>query len=62
MPGSHGMVKFDDHMQIEEPAQSHEGLQGITLHKSHRVSKLKEGCESRNVIEILIVQILATAI
>ena len=53
--GSHGMVEFDDHKRIEELAWSHKRLQGITLHKSHRVSKLREGCESQNVIEILIV-------
>ena len=54
LPGSHGMVEFDDHTQIKEPVRSHEGLYGVPLHKPHGVSKLGEGRESRNIIKILI--------
>ena len=56
------MVEFDDHTRIEEPVWSHEGFQGVALHKPHGVPKLREGGESRDVIKIFIVQILATAI
>ena len=61
-PGSHGMVELDNHMWIEEPVWSHEGLQGVPLHKPHGASKLEEGRESRNIIKILIIQILSTIV
>ena len=56
------MVEFNDHTWIEEPAWSHKGLQGVALHKSHGVLKLREGRESQNVIKMFIVHILATAV
>ena len=55
------MVEFDDHTRIEEPAWSHEGLQGVPLHKPNGVSKLGEGRESQNTIKIRIMQIFSTA-
>ena len=61
-PGSHGVLEFDDHTRIEELAQSHEGLQGVVLHKSHGVRKFREGGEIQNVIKIFILQILATVV
>ena len=56
------MVEFNDHTRIEEPARSHEGLQGVALHKSHGVPKLKEGGERWNFIKTFIVHILATTV
>ena len=54
-PGSHSLVEFDYHTQIEELAWSHKGFQGVALHKPHGVPKLKEGDEGRNVVKVLIV-------
>ena len=61
-PGSHGVVEFDDHTRIEELTWSHAGLQGVALYKSHGVSNLREGAESRNVIKIFIGKILFIAV
>ena len=57
-PGSHGLIELDDYAGIEELARSHEGLQRVPLHKPHRVSKLRKGGKIRNVIEILVMQVL----
>ena len=56
------MVEFDDHVRIKELVQSHERLWGVLLHKPHGVSKLGEGRENQNIIKILIMQILSTAV
>ena len=61
-PRSHGMIELDDYKRIEELTRSHEGLQRVPLHKPHRVSKLRKGGKSRNVIEILVVQVLDTTV
>ena len=61
-PGHHGLIELDDYVGIEEPVLSHEGFQGVSLHKLHGVSKLGMGGESWNVIEVLIVKVLAIAI
>ena len=39
-PGCHGMVELDDHPEVEEPARGHKRLQGVPLHKPHRISEL----------------------
>ena len=54
-PGGQGLIELDDYAGIEELARSHEGIQRILLHKPHRVSNLRKGDKSWNVIEILIV-------
>ena len=51
---SHTLVEFDCHTWIEELAWSHKGIEGVVLHKSHGVPKLKEGGEGQNVIKVLI--------
>ena len=53
-PGSHGIIELDDYTGVEELTRSHEGLHGVPLHKPHRVSKLRKGGKSHNVIEILV--------
>ena len=58
----HGLIELDDYAGIEELAQSHEGLQRVSLGKVHRVLKLRKGGESWNAIEVLAVQVLATTI
>ena len=54
-PGGHGLIELDEYAGIEELARSQEGLQRVPLHKPHRVSNLRKGDKSWNVIEILIV-------
>ena len=39
-PECHGMVELDDHLRVEEPARGHKRLQGVPLHKPHRISEL----------------------
>ena len=40
-PRCHGMIKLDDHPGVEELARGHKRLQGVPLHKPHRISELK---------------------
>ena len=61
-PGSHSLIKLDDHAGVEKPMHSHERLQGVSLHKPHGVSKLGKGDERWKIIKILVVQILATTV
>ena len=60
--GGHGLIKLNDNTGVEEPTRSHEGLEGVPLHKQHRVLKLRKGDESWKVIKVLVVQILATIV
>ena len=39
-PGCHGMVELNDHPGVEEMARGHKRLQGVPLHKLHRISEL----------------------
>ena len=61
-PGSHSQIKPVDHTGVEKLAQSHERLQGVSLHKPRGVSKLWKGGESWKVIKILVVHIHATVV
>ena len=61
-PGCHSLIKLDDHTRVEKPAWSHERLQGVSVHKPHRVSELEKGGKRRYVIKGLIVQVLGTTI
>ena len=42
-PEHHGLIELDDYAGIEELVRTHEGLQGVSLHKPHGVSKLRKG-------------------
>ena len=61
-PGCHSLIKLDDHTRVEKPASSHERLQGVPVHKPHRVPELGKGGKRRYVIKGLIVQVLGTTI
>ena len=61
-PRCHGMIEFDDHPGVEKLALGHKRLQGVPLHKLHRLSKLRIFRKIRNIIIGLAVQILGTAI
>ena len=39
-PGCHGMVELDDYPGVEEPTRGHKRLQGVPLHKPHRIFEL----------------------
>ena len=61
-PGGHGLIELNDYPRVEKLTRSHEGLQGVPLHKLHSVSKLGESGESWKVLKVLVVQILATTV
>ena len=61
-PGGHVLIELNDYPGVEKIAWSHEGLQGVPLHKLHSISKLGEGGESWKVVKVLVVQILATVV
>ena len=60
--GCHGMVELDDHPEVEEPTQGHKRLQGVPLHKPHRISKLRIGSKGWKIIICLAVHFPGTVI
>ena len=61
-PRGHDLIELNDYPGVEKLAWSHEGLQGVLLHKLHSVSKLGEGDESWKIIKVQVVQILSTTV
>ena len=61
-PGCHGMVELDDHLGVEEPTWGHKRLQGVPLHKPHRISELGIGSKGWKIIICLAVHFHGTAI
>ena len=55
------MVELDDHPEVEEPAQGHKRLQGVPLHKPHRISELRIGSKDWKIIICLAVHFPGTA-
>ena len=60
--GCHGMVELDDHPGVEESARGHKRLQGVPLHKPHRIFELGIGSKGWKIIICLGVHLLGTAI
>ena len=60
--GCHIMVEINDHPGVEESTRGHKILQGVPLHKSHRISKLGIDSKSWKIIICFIVHFLGTAI
>ena len=56
------MIKLDDNTRLVKPTRGHEWLQGVPLHKEHRISKLLVLIKGREIIMNLVVQIPFTAI
>ena len=61
LPGCHGMVELDDHLEVEEPKRGHKRLQGVPLHKLHRISELGIGSKGCKIIICLAVHFPGTA-
>ena len=60
--GCHGMVELDDHPGLEEPTRGHKRLQGVQLHKPHRIFELGIGSKGWKIIICLVVHFLGIAI
>ena len=60
--GCHGMVELDDHQGVEEPVRGHKRLQGVPLHKPHRISELEISSKGWKIIICLTVNFPSTAI
>ena len=60
--GCHGMVELDDHPGVEEPAWGHKRLQGVSLHKPHRISELRIDRKGWEIIICLTMHFLGIAI
>ena len=60
--GCHGMVELDDHLGVEELARGHKRLQGVPLHKPHRISKLEISSKGWKIIICLVVHFPGTSI
>ena len=58
----HGMVELNDHPGVEEPARGHKRLQGVPLHKPHRIYELGIGSKGWKIIICLAVHFPGTAI
>ena len=61
-PGRHGMVELDDHPRVEEQARGHKRLQGVPLHKPHRISELRISSKGWKIIICLAVHFPGTTI
>ena len=61
-PRCHGMVELHDHPGVEEPVRGHKSLQGVPLHKPHRISELGIGSKGWEIIICLAVHFHGTAI
>ena len=61
-PGCHGVIELNDHLGVEKPVWGYKRLQGVPLHKSHRISKLEIVSKNRKVIIGLTVQFFGTTI
>ena len=61
-PGCHGVVELDDHPGVEESSRGHKRLQGVPLHKPHRISELGIGSKGWKIIICLTVYLPSTAI
>ena len=49
-PGGHGLIELNDYQGVEKLAQSHEGLQGVPLHKLHSVSNSGRAAKAGKVL------------
>ena len=56
------MIELNDHPGVEKLARGHKRLQGVPLHKPHRLSELRIIRKSRKIIIGLAVHFLGTAI
>ena len=56
------MVELDDHLGVEESAWGHKKLQGVPLHKPHRISELEIGSKGWKIIICVVVHFPGTAI
>ena len=61
-PRCHGMVELNDNPGVEESTWGHKMLQGVPLHKPHRISELGIGSKSWKIIICFVVHFLCTAI
>ena len=60
--GCHGMVELVDHPGVEEPARGQKRLQGVPLHKPHRIPELGIDRKGWKIIICLVVLFPGTAI
>ena len=56
------MVELDDHPEVEELARGHKRLQGVPLHKPHRISELEICSKGWKIIICVVVHFPGTAI
>ena len=61
-PRCHGMVELDDHPGVEEPVRGYKRLQGVPLHRPHRISELGIGNKGWKIIICLAVHFPGTVI
>ena len=60
--GSHGLIEIYHYSQVEKSSRSHERLERVAMDEPHRISDLRLIGKGRYVIEVLIMELLATAI
>ena len=61
-PGCYGMVELEDLRGVEEPVRGHKRLQGVPLHKPHRIYELGIGSKGWKIIICLVVHFPGTLI